>query len=265
MRALIVVLSVLSFLTSANAAKADRRIALVIGNGAYRHLPPLANAPGDARAMADLLRKAGFDVVEGIDVTHDQLTARLAEFGKKAEAADLALLYYAGQGVAVQGVNYLLPVDADIKPETEVMPGRGVNLDTAVEQTMRGADVRLVFLDASRNDPFKSTGRATGSMAAKAGAPTAGGAQNKVPGGTLIGYATGPGQTASDGKKGGHRPYTKALLDNIARSGVEIQDAMRMVRAEVNDETNKGQLPWGHSDLVGSVYLNPSAPAAARK
>jgi uncharacterized caspase-like protein len=129
---------------------------------------------------------------------------------------------------------------------------------------MAGAAVRLIFLDASRDDPFKNVAAGT---ASKPGAPVASATQAKTPGGTLIGYATGPGQTASDGKKGGHRPYTKALLDNIAKPGVEIQQAMRLVRAQLNDETNKAQMAWGHSDLTGEVHLKPVAasPDASKK
>jgi uncharacterized caspase-like protein len=264
MRAWIVVLSVLGFLTGADSAKADRRIALVVGNSAYKNMPPLANAAGDAMAMAKLLREADFEVVEGFDATHEQITAQLLEFGKKAEGADLALFYYSGQGIAVKGVSYLLPVDADIKPGMDVGLGRGIELDAVLDQTIGGAAVRLVFLDASRDNPLKNVAAGT---ASKPVAPMASATQAKTPGGTLIGYATGPGQTASDGTKGGHRPYTKALLDNISKPGVELQEAMRMVRAQVNSETNKTQLPWGNSDLQGEIYLNPAAvsPGASKK
>ena len=133
MRAWIVVLSVLGLLIGADSAKADRRIALVVGNSAYKNMPPLANAAGDARAMAKLLRRTSiFEVLEGIDATHDQMTARLLEFGKKADGADLALLYYSGQGIAVKGVSYLLPVDADIQPGMDARLGRGIELDAAL-------------------------------------------------------------------------------------------------------------------------------------
>ena len=264
MRAWIVVVSVLALLTGADSAKADRRVALVVGNSAYKNMPPLANAADGARAMAKLLREVDFEVVEGFDATHDQLNARLLEFSKKAEGADLALLYYSGQGVAVKGVSYLLPVDADPNSGMDVRSGRGIEVDAALEQAMAGAAVRLLFLDASRDDPFKNVAAGT---ASKPGAPVASATLAKTPGGTLIGYATGPGQTASDGMKGGHRPYTKALLDNIAKPGVEIQQAMRLVRAQLNDETNKAQMAWGHSDLTGEVRLKPVAapPDASKK
>jgi uncharacterized caspase-like protein len=161
MRALIVAVSVLGLLVTANSAKAGRRVAFVLGNGAYQKLPPLPNPPIDANAMESLLKGADFEVVKAIDVTHKQLTERLLEFGRKADGADLALFYYSGQGIAVNGVNYILPVDADIKSEMDVKLGGGVDLDTALEQTMSGAEVRLVFFDASRNDPFAGTRSST--------------------------------------------------------------------------------------------------------
>ena len=151
-------LSLLCMLGAASAAKAEHRVAFVVGNGAYANMPRLANAPGDARAVAAMLEKIGFDVVQATDVSREQMTARLLEFGKKADGADVALFYYAGQGINVRGVSYMLPVDADLKSEMDLKLGNGIDLDTALDQTMSGAGVRLVFLDASRNDPFAAKG-----------------------------------------------------------------------------------------------------------
>src|SRR5664279_2831588 len=106
MRFLVVALSVLGILVSANAAKADRRVAFVVGNGAYKNVAQLPNPPVDAKAMAAVLRKVGFDVVEGTNLTRDKMTERLLEFGKKAEGADVAVFFYAGHGIAVNGANY---------------------------------------------------------------------------------------------------------------------------------------------------------------
>src|SRR3979490_1783664 len=120
MRFMLVALSAISILISVNAAKADRRVAFVVGNGAYKNVQPLPNPPIDAKSMARVLRNVGFDVVEGTDLTRDKMTERLLEFGKKAEGADVAIFYYAGHGIAIGGVNYLLPVDADIRSEMDV-------------------------------------------------------------------------------------------------------------------------------------------------
>ena len=262
MRFLIIALSVVGMLVSASAAKADRRVAFVVGNGAYKNVAPLPNPPIDAKAMAGVLRNAGFDVVEGINLTRDKMTERLLEFGKKTQGADIAVFFYAGHGIAIDGTNYLLPVDADIKSEMDVKLGSAINVDLSLDQTMNDAKVKLVFLDACRDNPFAAKLRSlksTRSVAVQTGL-----AEMKSGEGTLIAFATGPGQTALDGQEGTNSPFTRALMANITQPGVEIQQAMTQVRAQVNEETNKGQLPWGHTNLTGAVYLNPvAAPAGA--
>jgi len=259
MRLLILALSVIGILASSNAAKADRRVAFVVGNGAYKNVTPLPNPPIDARAMAGVLRNVGFEVVEGTNLTRGKMTEKLLDFGKKAEGADVALFFYAGHGIAVDGTNYLLPVDADIKSEMDVKLGSAINIDVTLDQTMSDAKVKLVFLDACRDNPFAARLRslkATRSVNVQPGL-----AEMKSGEGTLIAFATGPGQTALDGQEGTNSPFTRALVANIAKPGVEIQEAMTKVRAQVNEETDKGQLPWGHTNLIGSVYLNPVGAA----
>src|ERR1700720_4244959 len=260
MRYLTVLLSLICMVFTAHAAKADRRVAFVVGNGAYKNVAQLPNPPIDAKAMAAVLRNVGFDVVEGTNLTRDTMTERLLEFGKKAQGADVALFFYAGHGIAVNGTNYLLPVDADLKSEMDVKLGAAINVDLTLEQTMGDAKVKLVFLDACRDNPFANkirSAKATRSVSVGSGL-----AEMKSGEGTLIAFATGPGQTALDGQEGTNSPFTRALIANIATPGVEIQQAMTKVRAQVNEETNKGQLPWGHTNLIGSVYLN-GAPAPA--
>ena len=184
----------------------------------------------------------------------------MLDFGKKAEGADVALFFYAGHGIAVNGTNYLLPVDADLKSEMDVKLGAAINVDLTLEQTMGDAKVKLVFLDACRDNPFAAkirSAKATRSVNVQTGL-----AEMKSGEGTLIAFATGPGQTALDGEAGTNSPFTRALIANIAAPGVEIQQAMTKVRAQVNEETSKGQLPWGHTNLTGSVYLNQAAAPA---
>src|SRR6202166_721385 len=252
MRYLTVILSLICMLFTANAAKADRRVAFFVGNGAYKNVTPLPNPPIDAKAMAGVLRNAGFDVVEGINLTRDKMTERLLEFGKKTQGAEVAVFFYAGHGIAVDGVNYLLPVDADIKSEMDVKLGNAINVDLTLDQTMNAAKVKLVFLDGCRDNPFTAkirAGASTRSVSVQAGL-----AEMSSGEGTLIAFATGPGQTALDGPVGTNSPFTRALIANITQPGVEIQQAMTRVRAQVNDETNKAQLPWGHTNLIGAVY-----------
>ena len=261
MRHLTVIFSLICMLFSANAAKADKRVAFVVGNGAYKNVAQLPNPPIDAKAMAAVLRNVGFDVVEGTNLTRDTMTERLLEFGKKAQGADVAVFFYAGHGIAISGTNYLLPIDADIKSEMDVKLGSAINIDLTLDQTMSDAKVKLVFLDACRDNPFAAkikSNSATRSVSVQTGL-----AEMKSGEGTLIAFATGPGQTALDGQEGTNSPFTRALIAHITTPGVEIQQAMTEVRAQVNEETNKGQLPWGHTNLIGSVYLNPVAAPTA--
>ena len=262
MRLLILALSVLGILISADAAKADRRVAFVVGNGTYKNVTPLPNPPIDATSMAGLLRNAGFDVVEGTNLTRDKMTERLLEFGKKTQGADVAVFFYAGHGIAIDGINYLLPVDADIKSEMDVKLGNAINVDLTLDQTMNAAKVKLVFLDACRDNPFAAKIEAaagTRSVSVRTGL-----AEMKSGEGTLIAFAAGPGQTALDGEVGTNSPFARALLAHITQPGVEIQQAMTQVRGQVYEETKRAQMPWGHTNLIGAVYLNPvAAPAAA--
>src|SRR4051812_44993117 len=257
MRSLTLIVSLICLLFTANAAKADRRVAFVVGNGTYKNVAQLPNPPIDAKAMAAVLRNVGFEVVEGANLTRDAMTEKLLDFGKKAQGADVAVFFYAGHGIAISGSNYLLPIDADIKSEIDVKLGAAINVDITLDQTMSDAKVKLVFLDACRDNPFAArirSAKATRSVNVQTGL-----AEMKSGEGTLIAFATGPGQTALDGEVGTNSPFTRALMANIAAPGMEIQQAMTKVRAQVNEETNKGQLPWGHTNLIGSVYLNSAA------
>src|SRR6201986_2809214 len=116
MRYLTIFLSLICMLFVTDAAQADKRVAFVVGNGAYKNVATLPNPPIDAKAMAAVLRNVGFDVVDGTNLTRDTMTERLLEFGKKAQGADVAVFFYAGPGIAISGTNYLLPLDAHIKP-----------------------------------------------------------------------------------------------------------------------------------------------------
>ncbi|MBN8993111.1 MAG: caspase family protein [Rhizobiales bacterium] len=259
-------LSLICMVLTAGAASAEKRVAFVVGNGTYKNVAPLPNPSIDAKAMASALRNVGFEVVEGANLTRDKMTEKLLDFGKKAQGADVAVFFYAGHGIAIGGVNYLLPIDADIKSEMDVKLGAAINIDLTLDQTMSDAKVKLVLLDACRDNPFaakiKSNAPSTRSVSVQTGL-----AEMKSGEGTLIAFATGPGQTALDGKEGSNSPFTRALLANLTQPGVELQQAMTKVRAQVQEETNKGQLPWGNTNLTGAVYLNgapaPAAPGSA--
>ena len=267
MRFLVVALVVFGIVSCSSVARADKRVAFVVGNGAYRNVPTLPNPPVDAAAMAAMLRNVGFDVVEGVNLTRDEMTTKLLDFGQKAQGADIALFFYAGHGIAISGVNYLLPVDADIKSEMDVKLGAAINVDVTLDQTMADAKVKLVFLDACRDNPFAARIKQAAEQTKRSVAIQRGLAEMKSAEGTLIAFATGPGQTALDGPEGTHSPFTNALLAHLPEKGIEIQQVMTEVRAEVHEQTNNGQLPWGNTNLIGTVYLNgapaPAAPAEA--
>jgi uncharacterized caspase-like protein len=245
MRALAILVLTVSALF-AEAAHAGSRVALILGNGDYKTVAPRANAVGDAHAIAALLKSVGFDVIEASDVTREQLSERLGQFAGKANEADIALFYYAGQSIALSGMNYLLPVDADVKSEMDVKLGAAVPLTNVVDGAMGHARIKMVLFDASRINPFGRSNPAASQIAAN--------------GETLMAFAADPGQGGEEGPKGGHSPFTQALLENIAVPGVGIQQAMTKVRARVVELTDKRQMPWGSDNLMRAVYLNP-APA----
>ena len=238
-------------------ARADKRVALVIGNSAYANATPIANATTAAVSMEAFLRDLGFEVIRGVDLSGRDMAERLREFGGKTEGADLAVLYYAGGAIMLRGSTFLLPIDADVKSENDMKPGETFDLDSALSQTMSKAKVKLAFIDASRTLPFRVNA---------AGSATAAGstAANSTPlDNLLIGFATAPGETALDGPAGGSRPFTRALIANIGEPGVEIFTAMTKVRTQVASDTKDRQIPWVNSSPSGFIYLRP-APSAPR-
>jgi uncharacterized caspase-like protein len=245
----------------AHPAHAERRVALVVGNGAYQHTSTLPNASSDASAMAALLRNVGFEVTEGVDLKREGMMARLNEFAATVQGADVALLYYSGHGIAVDGRNYLLPVDSDLSSELDVKLGAAIDVAVAVDEVMAPARVKLVFLDACRDNPFANKMR--GAARTRSVTILSGLTEMKPNEGTLLAFAAGPGETALDGKPGENSPFTRALLRNIAEPGVEIRHALTKVRAQVSKETNRAQLPWENTNLTGFFYVNQQGAAAA--
>src|SRR6202045_4591750 len=184
MRYLTLILSLICMSLTAQSAMADKRVAFVVGNGAYKNVAQLPNPPIDARAMAAVLRNVGFDVVEGTNLARDTMTERLLEFGKKAQGADVAVFFYAGHGIAISGTNYLLPVDADIKSEMDVKLGAAVNIDLNFHQTTSDAKVNRLFLDACRDKPFAAKIKSSSPTRSVSGHP--GLAEIKAGEGTLL-------------------------------------------------------------------------------
>ncbi len=221
------------------AAPQDKRVALVIGNGAYKE-GPLKNPVNDASDMAAALRRLGFNVTLLKDATMKQMEAAVRDFGLKLRGGGTGLFYYAGHGLQVGGNNYLVPVNAVIQSESDVKYGC---LDAGLvlgKMEDAGNGLNLVILDACRNNPFARSFRSASLGLAKMDAPT----------GSLIAYATAPGSVAADGN-GRNGLYTQYLLRNIGTPGLSVEELFKRVRMGVAGESAKKQVPWEASSLIG--------------
>jgi hypothetical protein len=228
-----------------------KRVALVIGNGNYRSAPQLNNPPNDASDIAQALRKLGFDVVEGRDLDHAGMDNAIRQFGHKLPGADLALFFYAGHGLQVNGKNYLVPVDAKLEQAAD-LPLDTVDVDTVMAQMEAEKRVNLIFLDACRDNPFtRALARSLGTRSSVVGQGLAA-IESAV--GTMVTYSTQPNNVALDGD-GRNSPFTAALLKYIPTPGLEIDELLKRVRADVVTTTHEKQTPWNHSSLVGDVVL----------
>ena len=229
----------------------ETRVALVIGNSNYAAVSTLKNPANDAAVMARTLRDLCFTVIERRDLDQIGIQRAIAEFGDAMQGAQgtlVSLLFYAGHGVQVDGANYMIPVNAELDDETDV-PIWGVPIDRALDQMSRaGSDVNIVFLDACRDNPF--TERRTRST----GGATRGLARMNAPRGTMIGFATGPGEVADDGV-GDNSPFTAALSKAIVKPDTLIEAAMNEVREAVFRTTEEVQVPWTSSSIIGKFYF----------
>ncbi|MGE5158179.1 MAG: caspase family protein [Gemmatimonas sp.] len=236
---------------TSSPAQRERRVALVVGNGAYENVPVLANPRNDAADIAAALRKLGFDVIDGHDLDRREMEKKIREFSRKIENADLALFYYAGHGLQVTGKNYLVPIDAKLEREGD-LSFEAIDVDVVLQQFENGPRANLVFLDACRNNPLaRSLARSLGIRSAAVGIGLAS-MQGGI--GTMIVYATQPNNVAFDGD-GRNSPFTAALLAHLPDPGVDISIMLRRVRADVIQATNQKQVPWDHSSLVGELVL----------
>lgn len=235
-----------------------RRVALVIGNGAYAHVRPLPNPSNDARAVAKSLREIGFTVSEGLDLDREAMQRTIHDFLREATRSQVAVVYYAGHGVQVDGRNYLVPVDIEFKAGGRLTDAM-VDMDTIMAGLDDQIRTNILILDACRNNPMApqvaSTGPSRGIEASPGlAAPTSLGAGSTLGAGTLIAFATAPGQVALDGE-GANSPFSAALSRHVGTPGLEVQQMLTRVRAEVVAATKGKQVPWSNSSLLGEVYL----------
>ncbi len=236
------------------ADRSEKRTALVIGNSAYVEAP-LPNPVNDASDIAATLRARGFEVNLLTDARRAEMIAAIRQFGHKLHRnGGVGLFFFAGHGLQVNGQNYLVPIDADIRKEHEV-DDETVNVGRVLGE-METAKNRLniVILDACRNNPYERSFRSLSRGLASIDAPR----------GTLIAYATAPGSVAADGS-GRNSPYSGALIQQIPKPGEPIERVFKKVRAAVINKTNGAQIPWESSSLIGEFYFTPPDIAAANE
>jgi outer membrane biosynthesis protein TonB len=254
-----VLLALAVLLSAAASAAAERRVALVIGNSAYKHTPALANPKNDAAAIAGVLRRLGFEVEVQTDLGKSELDAALRRFGDRLEGAQVALFFYAGHGMQVNGLNYIIPIDARLAKERD-LSFETVEMGTILKQMEAVKRTNLIFLDACRDNPLaRNLARSMGP--GRSGSVGRGLAPIDASTGTLISYATRDGSFADDGA-GRNSPYTTALIGLIDQPGLEVGLMLRRVREQVMRNTGERQVPWEYGSLLGEFYF-AGAPAAA--
>jgi hypothetical protein len=252
LRAAVAALFVCVGVSVAAAQDAAQRIALIVGNSAYRNVTQLDNPATDARDMAATLRDTGFDVTLILDADQTTLNTAIAQFGRDLRDAGrdaTGLFYYAGHGVQSFGTNFLVPVDAALRNAADLSLV-GVSAEAVLRQMQSARNTtNIVILDACRDNPFDAVPDMNDNGLAEMNAPT----------GTYLAYSTAPGSVALDGLDG-NSPFTKALLTHIPRPGLPIEQLFKQVRVDVLEETGGLQVPWDASSLTNAFTFVPDAP-----
>lgn len=234
----------------------EQRVALVIGNSNYQNAPQLANPDNDAESMAKFLNSAGFEVVAATDLTQNDMLRVVQDFSAKVASRGpntVAMVYYAGHGVQLAGENYLVPVDAKVASPTELVNNSVRLVDVMSTLETIPSRMRIVILDACRNNPFPDVNDAGRGLAIV-----------DAPNGSIVGYSTAPGTEALDGT-GGHSPYTQAFLNVAREPNVPIEQLFKRVRLQVNQTTSGAQIPWESSSLTSDfTFFGDTAVAANR-
>ncbi|TPK60662.1 hypothetical protein FJ930_28370 [Mesorhizobium sp. B2-4-15] len=247
------ILLVLLFVAVAGQAAAEKRVALVIGNSAYQHAAQLANPKNDSSDMNAKLQSLGFEVVSGQDLDLAGMRRTVRQFLDKLDGADMALFFYAGHGLQVNGNNYMVPVDAQLSSYND-LDFEALPMDLVLSAMERSTKVNLIFLDACRDNPFAE--KLSRSMGTRSGSVSRGLARLGSGVGSLIAFATQPGNVAMDGA-GRNSPFTSALVAHLGTPGQDIMRELIDVRRDVLAATDGKQVPWENSSLTGEVVLKP--------
>ena len=241
-----------------SAAMAEKRVALLIGNSKYLSVTPLANPKNDASVLAEKFREIGFDTVSlQQDLNAADLRRVLGQFAREAAGADIAVIYFAGHGIEVSGINYVIPTDAKLSHVDDV-EFEALELSKLMRSVDRASKLKLVILDACRNNPFQKSMQGQGSTRSVG----RGLARVSPPGSdTLVAYAAKEGTLADDGE-GRHSPYAAALIKHIVSPGLDVRLLFGRVRDDVLSSTGRRQEPFTYGSLGGdAIYLNPPKPA----
>jgi hypothetical protein len=239
-----------------NAAFAENRVALVIGNSSYQNVGVLPNPANDAKAVTRLLTDAGFEILTVRDLTQTDLRRTIRDFAEKVTQMGedtVVLVFYAGHGLQIDGENYLVPVDAKIQREADVAVEAVRLTDLMNALSAAPARTRIVILDACRNNPFDSISRTTGKGLAIVDAPT----------GSIVSYSTAPGTEALDGS-GDNSPFTAALIKIAREPGLPIEQAFKQMRLAVHKATDGRQTPWESTSLTGDFVFFPGGVPATK-
>jgi uncharacterized caspase-like protein len=241
-------------------ALAEKRIALAIGNSNYQNVSHLANPANDAATLAATFRKANFDIVTlRVDLSAIEMRRALRDFGEKARDADIAVVYYAGHGIEVDGINYLIPVDAALERDTDIYD-EALSLERVLIAVEPARALRLIILDACRDNPFakhmkqKIARRSVGRGLAKVEPPSPD---------TMIAFAAKAGFTASDGDDRKTSPFAAALAEHLTKPGLDLRKAFGFVRDDVLKATDNRQEPFIYGSLGGDDVALVPAPAVA--
>jgi len=234
-------------LTRNPAADTGKRFALVIGNSHYSQLPSLINPKNDAKDISQSLSKLGFSIDLLMDADQETIEGKIVEFGRKLTAGGVGLFYYAGHGIQSKGHNYLIPANAQLRSEKDLRY-KAVDVGQVLSE-MENANngFNIVILDACRNNPLASQFRSASRGLTRINAPR----------GTLVAFATGPGEAAEDGK-GRNGTFTKYFLEALKISDISIEQTFKTVLKNVDKETKGRQTPWVSSSFTGDFYFNTS-------
>jgi Caspase domain len=232
-------------------AFADNRVALVIGNGAYARVPHLPNPVHDAEDVAAALKRSGFEIMVATDLDKAGMDEAMIKFARAARTADVAMFYYTGHALQFGGINYLVPVDAQLNDEADLR--RMVRVDDVIADMQPAKNLRILVLDSCRDNPLAEQLKRS-IRTARSASIGRGLAKIDSPEGMIIAYATQPGRTADDGD-GRNSPYTTAFLKNV-ETKEEIGTIFRRISADVYQTTHQAQLPELSLSLIGEFYLN---------